>query len=94
MSMKFIIFMVVFAFLLTFMIWQIFKPGKPKPSKKPKRQTKKLPASKKVLPSAGKPLKPKPVLSNTEVRRIIATELFKRNPEVVTHVVKQWLREK
>jgi flagellar biosynthesis/type III secretory pathway M-ring protein FliF/YscJ len=88
MNMEFIIFMVIFALLLTSILWQIFKPGKPK------RQKKKLPTSKKVPPPASSPAKPKPVLSNEEVRRIIATELFKRNPEVVTQVVKQWLREK
>ena len=92
--MKFITFMVVFALFLAFSLWQVFKPGKRKPSKKLKRQTKKLPTSKKALPPAGDPAKPKSVLSNAEVRRIIATELFKRNPDVVTHVVKQWLKEK
>jgi flagellar biosynthesis/type III secretory pathway M-ring protein FliF/YscJ len=93
-SMKFIIFMVVFALFLAFSLWQVFKPGKRKPAKKLKRQAKKLPPSKKVAASASDPSKPKSVLSNAEVRRIIATELFKRNPDVVTHVVKQWLKEK
>jgi hypothetical protein len=85
--MEFIIFMIVFAFVLTFILWQVIKPRKP--SKKPKRQTKKIPPAKKITPE-----KPKPVLSNSDVRRIIATELFKRNPEVVTQVVKQMLRKK
>ncbi|MBT3366772.1 MAG: hypothetical protein HN472_01400 [Nitrospina sp.] len=94
MSIKFIIFMVVFALLLTLILWFIFRSGKNQPIKKLKKQTKKIPTKKKASLPASNPEKPKSVLSNEEVRRIIATELFKRNPEVVTHVVKQWLREK
>lgn len=92
--MAFSLFMIAFAFLLTLILWVIFKPRKRQPAKKTKRQVKKIPAKKKPQPPINDPLNPKPVVPSQEFKRKVATELLKRNPDIVTQVVKQWLREK
>jgi hypothetical protein len=92
--MEFIIFMIVFAFVLTFIFWLIFRSGKSQPSKKTIHKTKKLPPRKKTPTPAIIPLNPKPVIPSLEFKKKVATELLKRNPEIVTAVIKKWLREK
>ena len=92
--MEFIIFMIVFAFVLTFILWLFFRSGEPQPSKKTIRKTKQLSPGKKTPTPAIIPLNPKPVIPNLEFKKKVATEILKRNPEIVTAVIKKWLREK
>ena len=54
--------------------------------KKIKQTTKKLPAN--------SPAKPDPNQRRKVFKRQVATELLKRNPEIVSAVIRQWLREK
>ena len=89
--MAFILFMIGFAMILTLIIWMIFRTGKPKPAKKTKQRAKKSSTKAKIATS--KALKSEPDLPSDEDMKKIATELLKKNPEVVSHVVKQWLRK-
>ena len=84
--MTFFIFMAILALALIFALWLVFQPGKPRPRKKIKQTTKKLPAN--------SPAKPDPNQRRKVFKRQVATELLKRNPEIVSAVIRQWLREK
>jgi len=66
----------------------IFQPRKSRPRKKIKQKTKKLPAT-----EPG-PAKPDPNERRKRFKEQVATELLKRNPDIVAAVIKQWLREK
>jgi|FLOH01.1.fsa_nt_gi hypothetical protein len=94
MSMAFILFMTGFALILALIIWIIFRPGKPPPSKKSKRQTKKIPPKGKTHTTANSPLNSESDVPSDELMKEIATELLKKNVKVVSHVVQQWLRDK
>ena len=84
--MTFFIFMSILALTLIFALWLIFRSVKPRPRKKIKQTTKKLPAN--------SPAKPDPNQRRKVFKRQVATELLKRNPEIVSAVIRQWLREK
>ena len=84
--MTFFIFMSILALTLIFVLWLIFRSVKPRPRKKFKQTTKKLPAN--------SPAKPDPNQQRKVFKRQVATELLKRNPEIVSAVIRQWLREK
>ena len=87
--MEFILFMIGFAMVLVFILWMIFRPGKSKPAKKTKRKTKKtLPKT-----TTNAALNSESDVPSDEVMKKVATEILKKNPEVVSHVVKQWLRK-
>ncbi|MBT3921072.1 MAG: hypothetical protein HOF21_00695 [Nitrospina sp.] len=100
MNMKFILFMVAFALLLTFILWLIFRSEKPKPVKKTKKLAKKTSPRKNSPPKTTSPVKTNnPIdfeaeIPDEEMMKKVATELLKKNPEIVSYVVKQWLREK
>ena len=81
--MTFSIFMGILVLLLISIFWVAFKPRKPRPQKKIKQKTKKLP-----------PAKPDPNVRRKRFKEQVATELLKRNPDIVAAVIKQWLREK
>ncbi len=81
--MTFFIFMAILALALIFALWLVFQPGKPRPRKKIKQATKKIP-----------PTKPDPNRRRKVFKKQVATELLKRNPDIVAAVIKQWLREK
>ena len=81
--MTFFIFMAILALALIFALWLVFQPGKPRPRKKIKQATKKIP-----------PTKPDPNHRRKVFKKQVATELLKRNPDIVAAVIKQWLREK
>jgi len=87
--MTFFIFMIAFALLLTFILWLAFRPKK-KTRPRKKNRTAKTP---KKTP-ANSPLNTKPVVPSEGFKKKVATELFKRNPDIVAAVIKQWLREK
>lgn len=87
--MAFFLFMVAFTCSLGFILWLIYRTKKPKVKKRTKLTSKKTPHAKK-----GNSQKPEPTFPSDEQLRKNATELLKKNPEVVTYVVKQWLREK
>ena len=84
--MTFFIFMSILALTLIFVLWLIFRSVKPRLRKKIKQTTKKLPAN--------SPAKPDPNQRRKVFKRQVATELLKRNPEIVSAVIRQWLREK
>ena len=88
--MTFILFMIGFAIVLFLIFWMIFRPGKSQPAKKTKRRTKKTQA--KTQTTTNTASKSEPEVPSDEDMKKIATELLKKNPEVVSHVVKQWLR--
>ncbi|MBT5028158.1 MAG: hypothetical protein HOH38_04470 [Nitrospinaceae bacterium] len=85
--MTFLQFMVIFTLVIVFAIWIIFRPTQPK--KKNIRPTRKALPGKKP---ARKNIK-KDAFPNAEQKQKIATELLKRDPEVVSQVIKKWLRE-
>jgi flagellar biosynthesis/type III secretory pathway M-ring protein FliF/YscJ len=85
--MKFLLFMIVFTLITIFILWMVFRPAKPKALKKSKRPTKQI-ARKKTT------AKPVPRYLSTEEKQKIVTTLLKKDPEVVSKVIKQWLREK
>ena len=89
--MAFILFMIGFAMILTLILWMIFRTGKSNPAKKTKQRAKKT--SSKARTATNKALKSEPDLPSDEDMKKIATELLKKNPEVVSHVVKQWLKK-
>jgi flagellar biosynthesis/type III secretory pathway M-ring protein FliF/YscJ len=91
--MAFILFMISFALVLVFILWMIFRPGKPQPTKKTKRQAKKIPPKVKTPATENSPLNTEPEAPSDEFMKEVATELLKKNPQVVSHVVKQWLRK-
>jgi len=84
--MTFFIFMSSLALTLIFVLWLIFRSVKTRPRKKNKQTTKKIPAN--------SPAKPDPNQRRKVFKRQVATELLKRNPEIVSAVIRQWLREK
>ena len=90
--MTFFIFMAILALALIFALWLVFQPGKPRPRKKIKQTTKKIPRRKKTLGIS--PLKSASDFPSGEQLRKNATELLKKNPEVVSRVIRKWLREK
>lgn len=92
--MEFILFMVGFAMVLVLILWMIFRPKKSQPAKKNKSQAKKLPPKVKTQAIAKSPINTEPDVPSDEFMKEIATELLKKNPQVVSHVVKQWLRKK
>ncbi len=92
--MAFILFMIGFALVLVLILWMIFRPKKPQPTKKTKRQPKKIPAKTKTPATEKAALNSEPEVPSDEYMKVIATELMKKNPEIVSHVVKQWLRKR
>ena len=86
--MTFFKFMGILALTLILIYWLVFRSNKSRRRKKIKQTTKKIPPTK---PSA---VKPDPNLRRKEFKRQVATELLKRNPDIVAAVIKQWLREK
>ena len=86
--MTFFIFMAILALALIFALWLVFQLGKPRPRKKIKQATKKIP------PTEPSPAKPDPNRRRKVFKKQVATELLKRNPDIVAAVIKQWLREK
>lgn len=82
--MTFILFMIVLALFVILVFWLVFRPGSPQPAKKPKPSTKKV---QRAIAS-----KPAPLPVTGEQLRNNAMKLLKKNPEVVSKVVKQWLR--
>lgn len=87
--MAFILFMTGFALILALILWLFFRQKKSRPSKKRKPSPKKIPQRKK----GGIDSKSAPTPVSSEEMRNNATELLKKNPEVVSQVVKQWLRD-
>ena len=77
--------MVVFAFILTLILWLVFRPAKPQ--KKSKRPVKKIAQPKHTAKSVSK-------YFSQEQRQEIGIAIMKQDPEVVSKVIKQWLREK
>jgi flagellar biosynthesis/type III secretory pathway M-ring protein FliF/YscJ len=79
--------MTIFTLIIIFALWMILRSTQPKKNIiRPK---------KKVLPkknSARKNIK-KAVFPNAEQKQKIATELLKKDPEVVSQVIKKWLLE-
>ena len=71
----------------------IFRPKKSKPTKKTKSQAKKLPPKLKKQAMVKSPIDTEPDAPSDEFMKVVATELLKKNPEIVSHVVKQWLRK-
>ncbi len=90
MSMGLILFMIGFALALILILWLIFRLGKSRPSKKLKSPTKKISQRKK----GNRTLKPELVSPTGEQLRENAMKLLKKNPEVVSQVIRQWLRNK
>ena len=90
--MVFFLSMTVFALSLIFFLWLIFRSGKFQPRKKIKQTTKKIPRREKT-PGIS-PLKSASDFPSGEQLRKNATELLKKNPEVVSRVIRKWLREK
>lgn len=90
--MAFILFMIGLALAVTLVLWLIFRSGKPRPTKKP--PTKKKPRRKKRPTTGNTPFNPAQALENSEQLRKNAVELLKKNPQVISQVVRQWLREK
>jgi len=84
--MAFILFMTCFALALILILWLIFRSGKSSPTKKIKSPPKKKSQKKKVDTT--------PVSPTGEQLRDNAIKLLKKNPKVVSQVVRQWLREK
>jgi len=89
--MAFTLFMIGFALVLVFILWMIFRPRKPQPAKKIKRQAQKIPPKVKTPAIENRPLNSG--VQDDEYMKVVATELMKKNPEIVSHVVKQWLRK-
>ena len=89
--MAFTLFMIGFALVLVFILWMIFRPRKPQPAKKTKRQAQKKPPKVKAPAIENSPLNSG--VQDDEYMKVVATELMKKNPEIVSHVVKQWLRK-
>lgn len=89
--MAFTLFMIGFALVLVFILWMIFRPRKPKPTKKAKRQAQKIPPKVKTPAIENSPLNSG--VQDDEYMKVVAMELMKKNPEIVSHVVKQWLRK-
>lgn len=84
--------MIGFALLLASIIWLILRINKTKPTKKKKRKTKKkLPTPKKITPTTNS-ANSEPDIPSDEDMKGVATELLKKNPKVVSYVVKQWIR--
>jgi len=90
--MAFILFMIGFAMVLVLILWMIFRPRKSHP-KKTKSQAKKIPQKVKPQAIVKSPVKTEPDIPSDEFMKEVATELLKKNPQVVSHVVKQWLRK-
>ena len=88
--MQFILLMTSFALALILILWLIFRSGKSRHSKKLKSRTKKIAQRKK----GNRTLKPEPISPTGEQLRDNATKLLKKNPEVVSQVIRQWLRDK
>ena len=91
--MAFTLFMIVFALILVLILWLLFRPGKPQPVKKAKRQMKKMQPKGKPPTTTNSPLNAESDVPSDDHMKEIATELLKKNPKIVSHVVKQWLRE-
>lgn len=92
--MAFILFMIGFAMVLVLILWMIFRPKKSQPAKKTnKNQAKKIPPKVKTQALVKSPTNTQPDVPSDEFMKEIATELLKKNPQVVSHVVKQWLRK-
>jgi hypothetical protein len=89
--MAFTLFMIGFALVLVLILWMIFRPGKPQPAKKTKRQAKKIPPKVKIPATENSPINSDG--PSDDFMKVVATELLKKNPEIVSHVVKQWLRK-
>ncbi len=91
--MAFILFMIGFALVLMLILWVIFRPKKSKPTKKIKSHAKKIPPNVKTQAIVKSPENTEPDIPSDEFMKEVATELLKKNPQVVSHVVKQWLRK-
>jgi flagellar biosynthesis/type III secretory pathway M-ring protein FliF/YscJ len=85
--MTFLLFMTVFTLITIFILWMVFRSAKPKVIKKSKRPTKQITSKKTTV----KPVSDYP---NAEQKQKIITELMKKDPVVVSKVIKKWLREK
>lgn len=91
--MAFTLFMIGFAMVLVLILWMIFRPKKSKPAKKTKSKAKKIPQKVKTQAIVKSPVNTEPDVPSDEFMKVVATELLKKNPQIVSHVVKQWLRK-
>ena len=73
--MAFTLFMIGFALVLVFILWMIFRPRKPQPTKKTKRQAKKIPPKAKTPAIESSTLNSN--VPNDEFMKVVATELMK-----------------
>jgi hypothetical protein len=70
-----------------------FRPKKSQPAKKTKSQAKKIPPKVKTQAIVKSPINTEPDVPSDEFIKEGATELLKKNPQIVSHVLKQWLQK-
>ena len=92
--MEFTLFMTGFALALALILWLILRSGKSRSVKRNRASTKSLSQRKNSPAKEKTDLKPSPNQPNRELLRKNATDLLKKNPDVVREVVRQWMREK
>ena len=92
--MEFLIFLVLFALFLAFIFWLFLRLGKSRPSRKPKRGTKKSSIKRKALATPNRLLDSERHSASNDQVKEFTKNLLKKNPEAISQAIRKWLRKK